>query len=128
MCVVVSREIRQPGPGVGIQCHLEMNQSEACIMTFDQDKKSISAVLDPGQSLHLYAIHLVSPLDVVDHVGAGHRVLVVVLVVLVKHGGDLGVIDPDGEQGLLVVVGGQVELEHVCTPCHHSYCQSASYL
>ena len=57
--------------------------------------------------------HLVAPLDVVDHVGAGHRVLVVVLVVLVKHGGDLGVVDPDGKQGLLVVVGGEVELEHV---------------
>ena len=60
--------------------------------------------------------HLITPLDVMNHVGASHRVLVVILVVLVKNGGDLGVIDSDGQQGLLIVMGGQVELEHVGAP------------
>ena len=38
------------------------------------------------------------------------------LVVLVKDGGDLLAVLPDGEQGLLVVVGGDVELEEVDAP------------
>ena len=37
----------------------------------------------------------------------------VVLVVLVEDGGDLLAVLPDGEQCLLVVVGGDVELEEV---------------
>ena len=60
---------------------------------------------------------LVSPLHVHDDVLAGHAVLVVVLVVLVEDGGDLLAVLPDGEQGLLVVVGGDVELEEV-DPAH----------
>merc|ERR1711934_28062 len=56
---------------------------------------------------------LVSALDIDDDVLAGHRVLVVVLVVLVEDGGDLLTVLADGEESLLVVVGGNVELEHV---------------
>ena len=53
---------------------------------------------------------LVSALDIDDDVLAGHRVLVVVLVVLVEDGGDLLTVLADGQQSLLVVVGGDVEL------------------
>merc|ERR1711934_392068 len=56
---------------------------------------------------------LVSALDIDDDVLAGHRVLVVVLVVLVEDGGDLLTVLADGKESLLVVVGGNVELEHV---------------
>ena len=38
------------------------------------------------------------------------------LVILVEDGGDLLAVLPDGEQGLLVVVGGDVELEEVDPP------------
>merc|ERR1719370_1465606 len=50
-----------------------------------------------------------------DDVLASHGVLVVVLVVLVEDGGNLLAILTDGQQGLLVVVGGNMELEHVDT-------------
>ena len=64
----------------------------------------------PGVGVH----HHLVPLHGVDDDGlAGHAVLVVVLVVLVEDGGDLLAVLPDGEQGLLVVVGGDVELEEV---------------
>merc|ERR1712020_254784 len=56
---------------------------------------------------------LVSALHVDDDVLPGHRVLVVVLVVLVEDGGNLLTVLADGQQSLLVVVGGNVELEHV---------------
>merc|ERR1711934_77073 len=56
---------------------------------------------------------LVSALNIDDDVLAGHRVLVVVLVVLVEDGGDLLTVLADGKESLLVVVGGNVELEHV---------------
>ena len=64
----------------------------------------------PGVGVH----HHLVPLHTVDDDGlAGHAVLVVVLVVLVEDGGDLLAVLPDGEEGLLVVVGGDVELEEV---------------
>ena len=44
---------------------------------------------------------------------ASHRVLVVVFVVLVEDGGHFLAVEPDGQQGLLVIVGGDVEDEHV---------------
>merc|ERR1719414_2290774 len=75
--VVVHREVREPGAGVGVHHDL------------------------------------VSALHVDDDVLPGHRVLVVVLVVLVKDGGDLLTVLADGQQSLLVVVGGDMELEHV---------------
>ena len=59
---------------------------------------------------------LLSSLDVVNHVGPGHAVLVVVLVVLVKHGCDLLIIDSDGQQSLLIIMSCQMELEHVRPP------------
>ena len=77
---MVGGEVRQPGPGVGVQCNL------------------------------------LPSLDVVDHVGPGHAVLVVVLVVLVKHGCDLLIIDSDRQQRLLIVMSCQMELEHVGPP------------
>ena len=40
-------------------------------------------------------------------------------MILVKDGGDLLAVLPDGEQGLLVVVGGDVELEEV-DPAHRT--------
>ena len=42
-----------------------------------------------------------------------HGVLVIVLMVLVKDGGNLFTILPDGQQSLLVVVGGNVEHEQI---------------
>merc|ERR1711909_101537 len=56
---------------------------------------------------------LVSALHVNDDVLSGHGVLVVVLMVLVEDGGNLLTVLADGQQSLLVVVGGNVELEHV---------------
>merc|ERR1719461_556560 len=55
----------------------------------------------------------ISSLHVHDDVLTGHAVLVVVLVVLVEDGGDLLAILADGEQGLLVVMSGDVEHEEV---------------
>merc|ERR1711934_666186 len=56
---------------------------------------------------------LVSALHVNDDVLSGHGVLVVVLMVLVEDGGNLLTVLADGQESLLVVVGGNVELEHV---------------
>merc|ERR1712020_180425 len=56
---------------------------------------------------------LVSALHVDDDVLPGHGVLVVVLMVLVEDGGNLLTVLADRKQSLLVVVGGNVELEHV---------------
>ena len=53
---------------------------------------------------------LVSALHVNDDVLSGHGVLVVVLMVLVEDGGNLLTVLADGQQSLLVVVGGNVEL------------------
>merc|ERR1711934_582862 len=56
---------------------------------------------------------LVSALHVNDDVLSGHGVLVVVLMVLVEDGGNLLTVLADGQESLLVVVSGNVELEHV---------------
>ena len=53
---------------------------------------------------------LVPALHIDDDVLPGHRVLVVVLVVLVEDGGDLLTVLTDGKESLLVIVGGNVEL------------------
>ena len=55
--------------------------------------------------------HLVSPGGLEDDGLAGHRVLVVVLVVLVEDGRHLLPVLPDAQQRLLVVVGGDMELK-----------------
>ena len=69
-------------------------------------------VRQPGAGVGVHH-DLVPALHVQDDVLPSHRVLVVVLVVLVEDGGDLLAVLPDGEQRLLVVVGGDVELEEV---------------
>ena len=69
-------------------------------------------VSEPGAGVGVH--HHLVPLHAVDDDGlASHAVLVVVLVVLVEDGGNLLPILPDGQQRLLVVVGGDVELEEV---------------
>ena len=69
-------------------------------------------VSKPGASVGVHH-HLIS-FDTVDDDGlACHGVLVVVLVVLVKDGGNLLSILPDGQQSLLVVMCGNMELEEV---------------
>ena len=73
-------------------------------------------VRQPGAGVGVHH-DLVPALHVQDNVLPGHRVLVVVLVVLVEDGGDLLAVLPDGEQRLLVVVCGDVELEEV-DPAH----------
>merc|ERR1719427_958118 len=60
--------------------------------------------------------NLISSLDIHDDVLACHAVLVVVLMVLVEDGGNFFSILADGQEGL-VVVGGNVELEHVGATC-----------
>ena len=69
-------------------------------------------VRQPGAGVGVHH-DLVPALHVQDNVLPGHRVLVVVLVVLVEDGGDLLAVLPDGEQRLLVIVCGDVELEEV---------------
>ena len=66
-------------------------------------------VSQPGAGVGVHH-DLVPALHVQDDVLPSHRVLVVVLVVLVKDGGDLLTVLADGQQSLLVVVGGDVEL------------------
>merc|ERR1719427_910142 len=61
--------------------------------------------------------NLISSLDIHDDVLACHAVLVVVLMVLVEDGGNFFSVLADGQEGLLVVVGGNVELEHVGATC-----------
>merc|ERR1711963_278189 len=56
---------------------------------------------------------LIASLHIEDDVLTGHTVLMVVLVVLVEDGSNLLSILPDGQERLLVVMGGDVELEHV---------------
>ena len=58
--------------------------------------------------------HDLVPADAVNHDAlSGHRVLVVVLVVLVEDGRHLLPVLPDAQQRLLVVVGGDVEHKEV---------------
>ena len=73
-------------------------------------------VCQPGAGVGVH--HHLVPLHAVHDDGlAGHAVLVVVLVVLVEDGGDLLTIFSNGQQSLLIVVGGDVELEEV-DPSH----------
>merc|ERR1719179_112226 len=69
-------------------------------------------VRQPGASVCVHN-NLVSYLHIEDDILTSHGVLVVVLVVLVKDGGNLLTVPPDGQQGLLVVVGGNVEHKEV---------------
>merc|ERR1719430_292084 len=73
-------------------------------------------VSQPGTSVGINN-NLISSLDIHDDVLACHAVLVVVLMVLVEDGGNFFSILADGQEGLLVVVGGNVELEHVGATC-----------
>ena len=66
----------------------------------------------PGTGVSVYA-HLIALFQVEQNSVAGHGILVVVLVVLVENGGHFFAVQADGQQGLLVVVGGHVEHEHV---------------
>ena len=83
----------------------------------EQQSHPVSVVVhgevgQPGASVGVHH-HLVPLHTVHDNGLPRHAVLVVVLVVLVEDGGDLLAVLPDGEQGLLVVVGGNVELEEI---------------
>merc|ERR1719445_3045560 len=69
-------------------------------------------VSQPGTSVGIHN-NLISSLHIHDDVLAGHAVLVVVLMVLVEDGCNFFSVLADGQEGLLVVVGGNVELEHV---------------
>ena len=69
-------------------------------------------VREPGPGVGVHH-NLVAPLHVQDDVLAGHRVLVVVLVVLVEDGRHLLPVLPDAQQRLLVVMGGDVEHKEV---------------
>ena len=72
-------------------------------------------VSQPGAGVGVQG-DLLSSLHVVHHVGPGHAVLVVVLVVLVKHGCDLFIINSDRQKSLLIVMSCEMELEHVGPP------------
>ena len=90
---------------------------------FEEESHPVGVVVhgevrQPGAGVGVHH-DLVTSLHVHDDVLASHAVLVVVLVVLVEDGGDLLAVLPDGEQGLLVVVGGDVELEEV-DPAHRT--------
>ena len=66
----------------------------------------------PGTGVSVYA-HLIALFQVEQNSVAGHGILVVVLVVLVENGGHFFAVQADGQQGLLVVVGGHVEDEEI---------------
>merc|ERR1711951_107250 len=92
---------------------------ELLLAGLEQESNPVGVVVhgevgEPGASVG--ANHdLVSALHIDDDVLPGHRVLVVVLVVLVEDGGNLFAVLADGKESLLVAVGGNVELEHVCS-------------
>ena len=91
--------------------------SHLVLIGLEQDAHPVRVVVhgevrQPGAGVGVHH-DLIPALHVQDDVLPGHRVLVVVLVVLVEDGGDLLAVLPDGEEGLLVVVGGDVELEEV---------------
>ena len=91
--------------------------SHLVLIGLEQDAHPVRVVVhgevcEPGAGVRVD--HDLVPADAVDHDAlASHRVLVVVLVVLVEDGGNLLPILPDGQQRLLVVVGGDVELEEI---------------
>ena len=91
--------------------------SDLLLAGFEQESDPVCVVVhgevrQPGAGVGVHH-DLVPALHVQDDVLPGHRVLVVVLVVLVEDGGDLLAVLPDGEQRLLVVVCGDVEHEEV---------------
>jgi len=69
----------------------------------------------PGAGVGVHA-DLVALLQAQQDGGAGHGVLVVVLVVLVEDGGNLIAIEADGEQGLLVVGRHRSRRRGACRP------------
>ena len=95
----------------------ELLGADLLLAGFEQEADPVCVVVhgevrQPGAGVGVHH-DLVPALHVQDDVLPGHRVLVVVLVVLVEDGGDLLAVLPDGEQRLLVVVGGDVEHEEV---------------
>ena len=91
--------------------------SHLVLIGLEQDAHPVRVVVhgevcEPGAGVRVD--HDLVPADAVDHDAlAGHRVLVVVLVVLVEDGRHLLPVLPDAQQRLLVVVGGDVEHEEV---------------
>jgi len=73
-------------------------------------------VSQPGSSVGVDN-NLISSLHIHDDVLSGHAVLVVILMVLVEDGCNFLSILADGQKCLLVVMGGNVELEHVGSSC-----------
>ena len=73
-------------------------------------------VSQPGTSVGIHN-NLISSLHIHDDVLACHAVLVVVLMVLVEDGCNFFSVLADGQEGLLVVMCGNVELEHVGATC-----------
>jgi len=69
-------------------------------------------VSQPCASVGIHA-DFIAPFEVEQDGGSSHGILVVVLVVLVEHGGYFFSIEADGEQGFLVVVSGDVEDKQV---------------
>ena len=68
----------------------------------------------PGAGVGVHN-NLVAALNIDNNGLAGHGVLVVVLVVLVEDAGNLLAVLADGQQGLLVVMSGNVEHEQIAT-------------
>ena len=91
--------------------------SHLLLAGFEEQSHPLSVVVEPevcqpGPGVGVDR-HLVSTLHLHQDALVCHGVLVVVLVVLVEDGGDLLAVLPDGEERLLVVVGGDVEDEQV---------------
>merc|ERR1719189_1497315 len=109
--------IRTGGWGLIALIRLLLQLLSLLLAGFEQEADPVCVVVhgevrQPGAGVGVHH-DLVPALHVQDDVLPGHRVLVVVLVVLVEDGGDLLAVLPDGEQRLLVVVGGNVEHEEV---------------
>ena len=91
--------------------------SHLVLIGLEQDAHPVRVVVhgevsEPGAGVRVD--HDLVPADAVDHNAlAGHRVLVVVLVVLVEDGRHLLPVLPDAQQRLLVVVGGDMKHEEV---------------
>ena len=91
--------------------------SHLVLIGLEQDAHPVRVVVhgevcEPGAGVRVD--HDLVPADAVDHDAlAGHRVLVVVLVVLVEDGRHLLPVLPDAQQRLLVVVGGDMKHEEV---------------
>merc|ERR1711934_821768 len=112
----VFKEIFSTNLGDGLLSLLP-HEVELLLAGLQQESDPVGVVVhgEVGQPGAGVGVHhdLVPALHIDDDVLPGHRVLVVVLVVLVEDGGDLLTVLTDGKESLLVVVGGNVELEHV---------------